>query len=111
VWTLVAWDASWSTTYEDLLGTNRPFAKPIPLPVSFKNSFSVCVIQVALYNTQFLCCNEGELTVASNNGQYANADTQHYLPDVTLISQCHYCAKLAGDGGFSRRCMGARRPL
>lgn len=23
---------SWSTTYEDLLGTNRPFAKPIPLP-------------------------------------------------------------------------------
>ncbi|KAG0558649.1 hypothetical protein M758_10G040200 [Ceratodon purpureus] len=23
---------SWSTTYEDLLGTNRPFVKPIPLP-------------------------------------------------------------------------------
>ncbi|XP_024384128.1 uncharacterized protein [Physcomitrium patens] len=27
---------SWSTTYEDLLGTSRPFSQPIPLPVSVK---------------------------------------------------------------------------
>lgn len=37
----------WNATYDNLLGTNKPFAKPIPLPVSL--NFLKINIQSELY--------------------------------------------------------------
>jgi hypothetical protein len=49
---------SWNATYESLLGSTKPFAQQIPLPVRYRESISHLSIQIL-----FFLEHEGELRI------------------------------------------------
>jgi hypothetical protein len=91
---------SWNATYESLLGSTKPFAQQIPLPVRYRESISHLSIQILFFSRTRR--RAADLYI-KNPFEFILCETMH-LPVHSFPP-----FSLPGNGRFPREQLGAGR--